>query len=369
MFASRRAFAVLLLTLAASAVTAQPPRGRDGRADVRGVVKSVDAAAKTITVTAPAGRDVPAAEKTYTLATDAEIAFDNGRRAYQPGTLKEIVEGAPVNLALTADQKAVESVLVEGTFVRGTVKAVDAPKRTITVTRGFGRGPDAAGEEKAYTVAADAEVVIDDGRGRFSMKEGKLEDLAADAVVNLRLSANQKQVVGVVVEGASVLGLVKSVDAAKSTITVTTNPARGDNAAEERTLTVSPDALTLLDDGGGRRLSVKEGKLTDVPTGSAVTVRLSLDQKAATLIRVEGPTFGGALKAVDADKGTITVLRPSRTDPPEEKTLKVGKGTRIVVDGKDVAVGDLKAGDETFVMVRLSLDQKSATAVFVGRGR
>jgi hypothetical protein len=123
--------------------------------------------------------------------------------------------------------------------------------------------------------------------------------------------------------------------------------------------------MVILDDGKGRRLSLKEGKIADVPAGAAATVRLSLNQTLITQIRVEGPTVFGQLKTVDADKGTLGIAIPKgRGEDPEEKTFVVAKDARINVEGADSTLANLKVGDSPlFVSLRLSLDQKTVQAV------
>src|SRR5205823_4002281 len=112
---------------------------------------------------------------------------------------------------------------------------------------------------KTFAVSPHAEIGVYDGRARrFSIKEGKLTDVAAGALVTLTLSLDQKQVEGLIAEGPSFVGLAKSVDTGKNMITLTI-PQRG-NEAEEKTVAVAPNAVLLLDDGKGRRFSLKEGK-------------------------------------------------------------------------------------------------------------
>jgi hypothetical protein len=66
----------------------------------------------------------------------------------------------------------------------------------------------------------------------------------------------------------------------------------------------------LLDNGKGRRLSIKPGKLADVPVGATVTVRLAVDQSFVMFLRAEGGTMTGHLKAVDPDKGIVVLTFP-----------------------------------------------------------
>jgi hypothetical protein len=334
------------------------------RPEVRSVLKAVDAKAGSVTVTFPMGREA-ATEKTFTLAKDAEIVVAAGR----PGVFREIKladlsPGVLVGLTLSADGTTVESLVAEGPMVRAQVKAVDAEKRSLTIRSMAGREEPA--EEKTYTVPADAEIAIDDGSGRrLSLRSGTLAELGEGTFVTLRLGIDQRQVHAIVVETPMLMGTVKAVDAAKGMVTVTTVPARGDEAGAEHTVVLAGDAAVLLDDGRGRRLSLKEGKLADVAVGSSATVRLSLDRTTATLLRVTGPTFLGLLKSVDANNHTVTFAVPKgRGEAPEEKTLAVAKDARIALDGAATTLANLKAGDNgPFVQVRLGLDQKTVQSL------
>jgi hypothetical protein len=271
--------------------------------------------------------------------------------------------GLVVWLALSADQKTVESIVAEEPVVRGMVKKVDAAKKTLTVAQQPGRDREA--EETTFTVAANTEIAVDDGRGkRLSIKEGTLADVSEGAVVTMRLSLDRKQVTGLLTEGLTINGAVKSIDPAKKTLTVLVRPPRGDDMGEERNLVVSTDAVILLDDGKGRRLSVKEVKLADIPTGAMVMVKMSPTQPVVMMLRAEGPTVTGMLKASDPEKGTITITIPKGRDEAEEKTFPVAKDARITIEGSESKFADLKVGENgPVVQLRLSLDQKAVQSI------
>jgi RNA polymerase sigma factor (sigma-70 family) len=346
-------------------------------AEVRGIVKAVDADKGTITLTLRFDRrEESAEEKTFTLAKNAEVAISSGmgRRggAYREGKLADLAPGAAAVLYLSADQKAVEAVLAEGPTVRGLIKAVDGGKNTVTIDLHAGRGGE-GGDEKTYPVSKKAEVAVDDGRGKmFSIKEAKVADLRVGAVVTARLSVDSKELVNLVAEGPTVYGAVKSVDAGKNQITLTTPPTRRGEDAQEQTYTLAAGAELLFDDGKPRRFALKEGKLADLPAGAVAMLKLSPDQKEVVSVRAEGPTVSGLFKVADAKKNTITlILRPARGDTPEEdKTFPVAPDARITVDGKESKLADLKADDNgPPVGLKLSLDQKVVQSITIGGGR
>lgn len=346
---------------------------RDGvrppaRAEARGIVKSIDAAKGILVLTMPARRE-EAAEKSYALAKTVEVGVGSGGRGrgtIKEGKLADLTPGVMVSLTLSADEKTVEFIVAEGPMVRGLLKAVDAEKKTLTVTVGSRGREEAVEEEKTYAVDPNAEIGADDGRGkRFSIKEIKLADLATGSIVTLSLSVDQKHVKDILAEGPSYGGLLKAVDAAKHSLTLTT---QGRGEAEEKTLEVAPNALVMLDDGKGRRFSLKEGKLADVPVGAAIQVKMSADQKHVTMIRAEGRHVGGRIKSVDTKNSTITVdVFVARGENPEEKTFSLAKDVRVTIEGNEGKLADIKTGEDSGAMLKLSLDQKTVQAISVGR--
>ena len=369
---------VTAVALGLAGLTFGQERGRlPQRAEVWGMVKSMDAGAGTLTISVPVGggrearavREPAPQDKTFPLAKTVEVAiggdFGRGGGLFKEGKLADLTAGVRVGLTLSADEKTVESILAEEPTVRGRLTGVDATKNTLTISGAPSRREE-AGEEKTYAVAPDAEIAVNDGRGtRFSIKEGKLAELAKGAEVTARLSIDRKQVQSVLAEGPVAYGTIKALDAAGSTLTLVVRPPRGDDAGEERALLVSPDAVVMLDDGKGRRLSVKRGKLADVPTGSAAAVRLSVDQTQVMSIRAEGPSLTGLLKGVDAEKGILIIAIPKgRGEEPEQKTFTVAKDARISLDGNETKLADLKVGDPgTALQLRLALDQKTVQVI------
>jgi hypothetical protein len=348
-------------------------QGREApRNEVNGLVKSVDGGAGTVTLSFGDRRGEPMPDRTFTLVKDAEVVVGAGGYGrgglFREAKLAELTAGTRVTLLLTADKTKVETVVVEEPTVRGLLKSVDAGKNTLTLE--FPAGREQGAEEKTFALAADAEIALDDGRGkRFSIREGKLTDLTPGALVTVRLSLDRKQAHGVLAEGATLHGTIKALDAGKRSLTLVLQPGRergaGGEAGEERTLTVAPDAVIVVDDGKGRRLSLKQVKLADVPAGAAATVKLTPDQSAVAQFGVEGPTLTGFLKSVDPNKGLVILNIPKgRGEDPEEKVLTLAKDVRVLIDGVESPLANLKVGDNgTSLQLRLSLDQKTVQIV------
>jgi RNA polymerase sigma factor (sigma-70 family) len=363
---------------------ARPDAGRErgdvrgtSRPEVRGLLKAVDADKGTITVATFERREAPT-EQTFTVSKAVEVGLGGGlgrggRGTLHEGKLADLAPGAIVTLQLNGDGKVVEFILADGPTIGGIVKWVDAGKNTVTistVTHSGRRDEAPQEEEKTFTLTPKTEVGVDDGTGRlFSLRQTKLADLPVGAVARLKLSADLKQVQTLVAEGATVGGTVKAVDADRKQITLQTRAGRGGEGAEEKAFDVTAETEILIDDGKGRRFSVKEGKLADVPVGAVALVRLSADQRVVTSLRAEGATVQGAVKAVDADKGTITLVTQRARDGTvvEEKTYAVAKDARVVIDGKEGKVADVKADENgPPVWLRLSPDQKAVTGITVG---
>lgn len=363
-------FALLGLFLPLVAL-AQPGGRGPAMPEVRGLVKVVDAVKNTITVATGGDRVNPPEEKTFALAQDVEVAFGAplGRTGvFKAAKLGDVTAGVQVLLSLTADGKTVTSILAEGPVVRGLLKSVDVNKGTITIATAPGRGGE--GEEKVISVAKGAEIGVDDGRGRrFSVKQAKLADLGGGGHVTAWLALDGKEAQAILAEGATTFGTVKSV--AKDKLTLITGAGRGGQPGEERTFTLPADAPVLLDDGKGRRLSVKEGLAADIPTGASAMLRLTPDGSAVALVRIEGAVVSGMVKGVDATKGTITYALPvGRNENAEEKTLPVATDARILIEGTETKLGDLKIPETGLpASLRLTLDGKSVQGLMTFPGR
>jgi hypothetical protein len=137
-----------------------------------------------------------------------------------------------------------------------------------------------------------------------------------------------------------VSGVVKTVDAEKSTLTV--NHPEG-----ESTFTVAKDARISID---GMR-----GDLAGLPAGATVTLSQFVDRKTTGSIEAVGPQVSGVVKAVDAGKGTLTLA---------DRTFTVAADANISIDFKPGKLAAVPAG--AHVTLTLRADQKTAHNVQVG---
>jgi hypothetical protein len=335
--------------------------GNQETAEVLGVVKTVDVSRNTMTIY-PAKK--VAGEKTFALARDVKILLDDGtgeKTGFQEGQLAGLADGVVVTLSLSADQKQVVRIWVDGPTVQGVLKATDAANHTITASVALTKGEPAA--DRTFAVAKNVNVSIDDGKVKDKSKPAKascLADLLPNAVVFLKLSADRKVVGTIRAEGPSVTGILTAVDAAKRTVTVAVSPAKGEPAVE-KSFAADPSAHVFIDDGKAKD-KTRSDSLADLPAGAVVTLRLALDQQVAVSIRAEGASVhAGHVTAIDAGKRTITLKDKLKGTT----TYAVVKGAAVFVDDKDEVrqLADVPA--ETVVNLKLLADQKTVCEIAV----
>jgi RNA polymerase sigma factor (sigma-70 family) len=259
------------------------------------------------------------------------------------------------------DKKAKEGKEEAGPSVAAAVKAVDAGKHTLTVHLEGKKG-----EEKTFELAKDVRVMLNDGLTKDDKgKEGALSDLTPGTAVTLQLAPGGKVVSAVIVRPGHLHAAVKSVDADKRTVTVTTKNEKGQ---VEKTYTLAKGARVLLSDGLTKGDKDQEGKLADLTEGTPVLVRVSaVDPKAALELRPQGASLQGDLKGVDAGNGLVTVTYKGENGLVD-KELTLVKNARITIENgkgaREVKLSDLATGSR--VVVQLSVfDPAKAARVAV----
>jgi hypothetical protein len=244
---------------------------------VEGVLKVVDAARNKITVTTKdkqAGQKSEQ-EKAFDVATDATIVLaSRGKEGGKPVKLADLKAGMRLVVRLSPDQKTATNIQAaeKDNTLEGAVKAVDAGQNTITVTNKNKETKQA--EEKQFDVAADAQIILA-GHAKGGEKAVKLADLKEGMRLALRLSPDNKAVVGIRVAAPTASGVVKAVDATKRSLTVTHGAK--DNA-KDITYEVEKNAPVLIDG--------KEGKLADLKEGLPIHLLLSPDDGGVVGIQV-----------------------------------------------------------------------------------
>jgi RNA polymerase sigma factor (sigma-70 family) len=238
------------------------------------------------------------------------------------------------------------------TTVTVTVKAVDTGKHTLTAVVGNKKEQ----QEKTYELARDVRVILNDGRTKGDKgQEGSVSDVTAGRSVELRLAPGGKAVAAITLRPWSLSGAVKSVDAGKRTLTVTT---KGENGEVEKTYSLVEGGHVLLSDRLTKEDKEREGKLADLAAGTTVQVRVSaVDPKTALELRPQGKSLFGELKGVDVDGRTITVT-VKEDGGLVDKALSVDRKAKLTMSNalgssSDIKLKDLKAGLP--VLVQLSV--------------
>jgi RNA polymerase sigma factor (sigma-70 family) len=280
--------------------------------NVSGILKAVDAGNNTITFEEKES-DGSFRPRTFTLTKMAMIQIDG-----RPAKLAEVPIGAAVSLSWFVDQKTARNLLVNGRAFNGVrVKAVNRDQRTITFED---EGVPAELAGKTYPVAKDARIQID------WKDSSNLDGIPAGAMAHFTFSADQKEILALTAEGRQFMGVqVKAVDAAKGTITFDEERVRADLAG--KTYSVAKDANVQIDG--------KPAKLENIPPGALVNFTLSVDQATILLLQAEGRGFANVpVKAVDAEKGTITFADDRAPVELAGKTFSVAKNCNLVIEGR-----------------------------------
>lgn len=232
----------------------------------------------------------------------------------------------------------------------GKVAAVNAKENTITIaTKG-----DGVVVEKVVKVPAGAKVLIDG-------KEAKLADVPVGSfaalvggnkegseITEVRVSTKPAEGEKPAKPAGKFGGKVSAVDAAAKTISIAGKGEAGDIVVK-----LTADAKITVDG--------KDAKLGDVVKGGFATFTLSSAKdgqlREASEVAITGMTFGGSIKQIDTT--TVTV-----GNEKADRVLKLLPGGKIVVNGKEAKLADLKVGDR--VMATLSSDESGAVLIVVG---
>ncbi len=335
--------------------------------EVSGEVREIDAAKSTLQL---GGKQLN--ETRFILGKSVRVILDDGtgdRFGFQEGKLTDVAEGQTVTVRLSPDRKEVVGIWAEGPSVRGTLKAVDAPGRSITVAVVLGKGESE--QEKTFAVAQTARVttlsdkVVDKGfidkgfknvkgLGKEALQAGRLDDLSVGAIVTVKLSADQKTAGRIQAEMPSVKGTLKAIDPAKNTLTLSSHAAKG-QPATEHTYNLAKEVIVSLDGGAG--------KVSDLSPGVSVTLKLSPDQKQVSGIWAEGPSIQAALKAFDVATGKLTLRITTKGEPEVERTYDLSKNIKVTIDDAGGKLSDVPA--DAPLRVKLSADQKAITSIQV----
>jgi hypothetical protein len=224
---------------------------------LQGQLKAVDPAGRSVTVAISRGKSDPAEERTLTVAADARLASDD-----RPvDSLDALVPGSLVQVRLSPNQQTVLSVTADGPTAHGVVSSLAADGASVTIQDKM--------SEKNFAVRPDCAVTIDGRPGEFAF-------VPLEAVVTVKLSADQKTARSISASGPSIKCRLHAVDVANHAITVSV-PKNDD-----QTLALAKD-VRIRTEIYGLQL-----KLTDLQTDKDVNVLLSADRKSVLQVTVVG---------------------------------------------------------------------------------
>lgn len=239
-----------------------------------------------------------------------------------------------------------------GDTVQGTVKSVDAAKKTIVVQIPKLTDGKKGTEEKSFELAADVRIQLHDVITKTKeLPEGKLADLTEGTRVNLQLDADNKKVVLVGAQGPGLHGSVKSASGDSITVML-----KGKDGKTEETFELIKDAKIILHNPLAKKTDPQtEGKLADLTENTPVHLQLTVDRKRVLGIGVMGRSMVGRLSAYDAGNSTITIS-VKEDGQLVDKTFTIAKDARL---------GDLNVGE--VVVLQFSPTDKEKVVMAQGK--
>jgi hypothetical protein len=322
-------------------ITALPVRAAGQVPTVAGKIKAIDVKANTITLSSLRGGG---ADQTFTLGENVSVRVDG-----KPGKVSDLAVGNSVLLVLEQRSKTVRAITVgsyrEVAIVSppGVIRTLEGDKLTVQVNV---RGGD--GQEETYTVGDTVRVFVDN-------KPAKLASLKKGMYV--RLAKNEKGgLIGIRAEGQTMTGVLKEIKDGRLTLV-----GRGFDAL----LVVGPQTKVNIDR--------EPAKLADLKPETRIILTLSVDGKTVLMIaantgRGEGrrQSVLGEVKAIDTKAGTVRLVVKTGgrgAEKPEERTYTLGKEVKVMIDGKQGSLAEIKTG--TTAMLLLDGEGKTVQGIVV----
>ncbi len=274
-----------------------------------GTIKAVNPAWGTVVVASDSGVDV-----VLKVAADSKLQVDSA--AITIGGLIARV-GSRVEAAYDANTRTVATLQAQGeatVTVTGTIKAVDAATGTITVTT-------QAGADVTINVASRSRVLVNGSLATLAT----LKSMVGSAVtvtysqhdkVAAELNAEAK-----VAQSANVSGVIKAVNPAAGTVTITTGSGQG------IVLNVTA-ASSIVADG-----SISSMVQLAANVGANVTALYDAQTQTAMSLKAEAHSQGtaeasGTLKSVSVLQSTVTLTTTAGND----LTLSVGPSAKLFLN-------------------------------------
>ncbi len=328
------------LTRLAAGADAQTKADVGATIDLSGTIKSVNAAAGTITVQADSG-----AEVVLKVASDSKLQLDGGVSNLLGLGAKV---GSRIDGEYNASAGAIASLNAQAqanVTAAGTVKAVDATKGTVTITT-------QAGADVVVNVASTTEVAANGTIGTLASLKSMIGSQATVTYSQSTMVATDLSVQGKAEASATISGVIKSADAAKGTVTVTAS------GGQEIVLNVTA-STSIVADGA---VSTVASLAADV--GAQVNVTYNTQTNAAATISAQSQasttaSIAGTLKAVSAIQGTVTITSQSGADV----VLKVTNDTKLLLSGAATTMASLATDIGAQVTASYNAQTNTATSV------
>ncbi|MBA1334117.1 MAG: hypothetical protein HPY66_1601 [Firmicutes bacterium] len=284
--------------------------------DYRGEVKAIDADDREITIKSGTAIFI------FVVKSDADIEV-NGEDA----DLEDVLEGDYVKLKVD-DRNRVIKIQAEGERKGDDAAAEEVSGTIYAITTGSVRGITIrldSGRIKTYNITSNTEIFLDG-------EDAALSELETGMKVVLEVEGNDALVVEAETEASGqVEGVIYRVN--DDTIRVKVG-------SSYKTYTIDDDTVILLDG--------EESDVGDLMVDMNVKVRY----RAELAVKIEAESLASEAEGVISEVGrnSIKVKVGSTT-----KTLTINSGTKVYIDGKAAAAGDLKVNMEVRVKFRAEL--------------
>ena len=299
-------------------VSAHSDKG-NGNAELSGVIKAVDVAGSSLTVTArKTGADV-------VLKVDAATQIKRGN--HKTATLADLQVGDKVEVKYDTTTMLASRITAKADLVsvKGVISAVNVAGSTLSIT------PTKGGAD--VTVLVDSATMI-----KRANKVATLADLQVGDKVEAKYNRVSMLAVSIVAKLniVNLNGAITAVDTAAGTITVTPKKAGAD-------VVLNVNADTRI---------IRNGKLAtpaDLQVGDKLEVKYNVAGMLALKIEAQNRSKGnfmevkGTIAAIDPVASTLTI---TRTVGGPDVVLKVDSTTLITKHHLSATLADLVVGDK-----------------------
>ena len=317
-----------VVTLLAAKISAQPYL-----AELTGVVKAIDTAAGTLTVTPKkGGADV-------VLKVDAATLIKrNGKpAAFADIQLGDFVEAKYNLVTFLAASISAKLNLVD---VRGVISAIDTTANTVTVTVSSPFNKNTA--STSVVLKVDPTTVIKRNGAAATLADLQLGD-------RIHAKYNPVTMLAARIDAwenlTQVRGTISAVDTTANTVTITVSfPSNHDHIAASTTIVLKVDPTTVIKRNGAA------ATLADLQLGDKVQASYNPVTMLAHQIDAEAnlAEVRGVISAIDTTANTVTVTIKfpfPRDSFSKDTVLKVDPTTVIKRNGAAATLADLHLGD------------------------